>query len=658
MTSKIALRALALGLALLATPAWSATFWVGSSAACTGPNVHSNLASALLSAAFNGSQSDEIRLTNTVSYTGADGDVTLTDWSPASTGSLTIAGGYSDCFASPSGRTIFGNTTGVAVTVETSSQSESNVTLRRLDIRSAATGLSATGGASVVLDDVRIGDHSTRGIFVDGGAFVDIQADSIVEDNGTFSSVTQWGGGLYCNGTDSQVTLRGELSGNSALRGGNAYLSNGCFLMMMGGSGIASTLGDSVANDGGGVYIDSGGELFANGGSQRVTISGNFAGRGGAVFVRGTGRATLVNTYLQGNRGDSEGAAIYAVDGGTGSPQLTMDRASSCPFIISCSEIEGNRSDSSIIYVDNSYLQIDRTIIELNSNWSIVPGFQSLVHAVNGSRVDLGHVGMYRNTVDTALWNQGSEFQVQHATIARNEIFVDSGPRSPSGAIVSQGSSAANYLHNSIVADSTGVDLQGGSIQSECNLVDSSPGDLPAGGYFTGTPQFINIGGGDARQTSASPGVDMCLQNPLLWSSDRDIERQLTGVNDANNDQGDPGQPGGFFDAGFDENHMNVGEDYFTLTAATTGDGVGSVVSVPLGIACGSDCEEDFFNGTLVELYANPGIGSTSVFDGWIGCPLSSGNVCYVAVTEDATVTAIFTDAGDEIFSDRFETAP
>ncbi len=661
MTAKTSLRVLALCLALLAAPAWSATYWVGSSAACTGSNVHASLASALLSAAFNGTQSDEIRLTNTIAYTGADGDVTLTDWSPSTTGSLTIAGGYSDCFTSASGRTVFGNTSGVAITVETSSQSASNVTLRRLDVRSADTGLSATGGASVILDNVRIGDHSLRGIYVTGGAYVDVQSDSIVELNGDIST-TSWGGGVFCSGTDSEVTLRGRIYANSAEFGGNAYLSSGCFMMLMGGSTIDANqvFGPGAAQYGGGVYVNNGGELYASGGTQRVSISNNYAGNGAGIYVTGTGRATLVNTLFQGNEG-FVGAAIYAVGGGTSSPQVVMDRASSCPFQISCSEMEGNRTESSIVYVDDSYVRINRTIIELSNIWT-VPDTKSLIHGTNGALLRLGHVGMYRNTTDHAIWNQDSQFEILHATIARNEEYVSGGANLPATALLSQdstGSAGANYLHNSIIADSTGVDLQGGSMQSECILADSDPGDLPGGTYYIATPQFINAGSGDFRQTSASPGVDMCNANPLLaWASTEDIEKESLPVNDANNDQGNPGEAGGYHDAGFDENHMNVGDDYFTLTAARTGSGTGSIISIPLGISCGSDCQEDFFNETLVELHANAGSGST--FDGWIGCPLPSGNICYTSVTEDTTVTAEFGTGSTEasIFSDRFETAP
>lgn len=659
---KISLRALALCLALLTAPAWSATFWVGSSAACTGSNVHPSLGAALLSAAFNGSQSDEIRLTNTISYAGSGGKVTLTDWSSATAGNLTIAGGYSDCFTSPSGRTNFGNTTGASVIVETSSQAESVVTLRRLNIHSAETGILVRDAGEVYLENTRVGDHVIRGVFVASGSYLSIDASSIIELNGdyTVGGDTWGGGGVYCNGTGSEVTLRGRLYANSGQNGGNAYLSNGCTMYALGGAIIDANelFGPGYAQRGGGVYIDNGGQLSSNGGSSGIVlIRENYAAWGGGLYVNGTGRATLVNTRLVGNGGEF-GAAIYAINGGTsGTPQVSMDRASGCPFVFSCSEIQGNRTYRSVVHVDDSYVKISRTIFELNTLWT-TPDIKSLIYGTNDALIRLGHVGLFRNTTDHALWNNGATFEIQHATIAGNEKYVSDGPNTPSTALLSQ-SGGDNYLHNSIIADSTGIDLQSGSIATPCLLLDGPAGDLSAGMYHAATPQFNNAAGGDFRQTSASPGVDMCNANSLLWSSTRDIEYQTLPVNDANNDQGNPGDPDGYHDAGFDENHMNVGDDYLTLTASRTGSGSGTVVSVPVGIACGSDCSEDFFNGTLVELHAVASTGST--FAGWSpNCPLPSGNICYISVTADTTITASF-DSGpgaDVIFSDRFETAP
>lgn len=664
MNPKTSLRILALALALLAAPAFSATFWVGSSAACTGSNVHGSLGAALLAAAFNGTESDEIRLTNTISYAGSAGKVTLTDWSSASAGNLTIAGGYANCFTSPSGRTNFGNTTGGSIIVQTSSQAESVVTLRRLNIRAADTGVVANSGAEVYLENTRVGDHVIRGVFIPGGGYVSIDANSIIELNGDHmpGGDTWGGGGVYCNGTGSEVTLRGRLYANSGEHGGNAYLSNGCMMFAMGGAIIDANeiFGPGFAQLGGGIYIDNGGQLFSNGGSDSVLFRENYAAWGGGLYVKGTGRATLVNTRFVGNAA-GEGAAIYAIGGGTsGTPQVSMDRASTCPFAISCSEMEGNRTERSIVYVDDSLVRIRRTIIELSTIWT-TPDTKSLIYGTNGAQIQLAHAGLFRNTTDRAIWVNASGIEMGHTTIADNEVYASSGPSSLSVAVRMTGSSGLNTtLHNSILSRTAGVSQSGGVLGTNCLLVDGSPGDLPSTFYHAGDPSFLNPAAGDFRVDSASDAVDMCLSNPFLdWSSTRDIEYQTLAVNDANNDQGNPGDAGGYYDAGFDENHMNIGDDHFTLTAARAGAGSGSVISVPLGISCGSDCNEDFFNGTLVELHAVAAGGST--FSNWSpNCPLPSGNICYISVTADTTITANFASgpAEDVIFSDRFETAP
>ncbi|VAW44126.1 hypothetical protein MNBD_GAMMA02-1534, partial [hydrothermal vent metagenome] len=124
-------------------------------------------------------------------------------------------------------------------------------------------------------------------------------------------------------------------------------------------------------------------------------------------------------------------------------------------------------------------------------------------------------------------------------------------------------------------------------------------------------------------------------------------------VNENTNPQGSPGEAGGLYDAGFDEVYDNIGEDQFLLTIQKEGSGSGSVVSTPLGIACGTDCTEVYFNGTLVTLFANASAGSE--FIGWSGCPLVNGsNQCLISVTESDTVFAEF-QPDDLIFSDGFE---
>ena len=77
-----------------------------------------------------------------------------------------------------------------------------------------------------------------------------------------------------------------------------------------------------------------------------------------------------------------------------------------------------------------------------------------------------------------------------------------------------------------------------------------------------------------------------------------------------------------------------------TLSTILQGNGAGSISSSPAGIACGTDCTEDYDNGTTVTLTATAGSGSA--FAGWTGCDSMSGMTCTVMMSAAKTVTATF----------------
>ena len=77
-----------------------------------------------------------------------------------------------------------------------------------------------------------------------------------------------------------------------------------------------------------------------------------------------------------------------------------------------------------------------------------------------------------------------------------------------------------------------------------------------------------------------------------------------------------------------------------TVSVAVGGPGSGTVSSAPEGIACGSSCTHSFAAGTSVQLTATAADGSA--FAGWGGACSGIAAVCYVTVSADATVTALF----------------
>lgn len=66
----------------------------------------------------------------------------------------------------------------------------------------------------------------------------------------------------------------------------------------------------------------------------------------------------------------------------------------------------------------------------------------------------------------------------------------------------------------------------------------------------------------------------------------------------------------------------------------------GLVISNPVGISCGGDCQQDYVSGAVVTLTATPSGGVT--FAGWGGA-CSGGNLtCQVTMNQARSVTAAF----------------
>ena len=654
-------------------PSHSATLWVGDSPECSGSNVFETLDSALFVAALNSDGANEIRLTNTITYTGnGPGSYQLTDWTAGGFGSLTIVGGYSNCFAaSPTVLTNIGDTGSPIFTIDTSVEAFSEITLRFLQLTGGRDrAIIARSGALVSLEYVQILGNN-GGIAVEENAFVDIDADSSISLGGGgvtvngFTGTVTHGGGIHCSGANASVRMAGDMHYNGALdNGGHIYVGDGCFVELLDGVRIRGSANPAAgeppalnldADNGGGIYVDAGGQLHAKGRANRVILHDFKADNGGALYING-GLAILENVHMDRNEA-MRGAAISVNDGG----QLFMDRTADCALSgLRCSELQNSRHHGTVLDVNDSFAQVQRTLIERSVR---VPGSSVLARGMiqgNGSSstVRLNRVGLIDNTAYAAIGTSGGTFQLSHLTIAGN----DTDTASPFYSFVNRGISTTTFrLENSLVTDTGGRDWFSGSFSGKCNLVDNvdnrSIDPWPANSYSLGTPDLVNISANDPHQLPQSIGVDMCQQDTFAWSTDFDIDMHSAPVNEMTNQQGMPGESGGLFDAGFDEVYANVGEDEFTLTVLKQGSGNGTVVSVPSGIACGADCSEVYFTETIVTLNAVPENGSQ--FMGWLNCPLvNQQDQCLVSMSTNHTVRAEFSlenPPGDLLFRNGFE---
>jgi hypothetical protein len=76
--------------------------------------------------------------------------------------------------------------------------------------------------------------------------------------------------------------------------------------------------------------------------------------------------------------------------------------------------------------------------------------------------------------------------------------------------------------------------------------------------------------------------------------------------------------------------------------------GAGEVNSVPAGIDCGSDCEEDYWDGTVVDLTATADTGHA--FVSWSGDCEGTDAACVVRMYAGRDVTATFEFDGDRVY--------
>ncbi len=213
----------------------------------------------------------------------------------------------------------------------------------------------------------------------------------------------------------------------------------------------------------------------------------------------------------------------------------------------------------------------------------------NFVVAWQSSDQDGSSYGIFGQRFNASGLPQGSEFQINSYTTGQQHIPVVASDTN------------GNFV---VVWNSDGQDGSFAGIFGQL----FNTGGLPLGGEFRANSYTTSI------QWNAAVASDASGNFVVAWNS-----------------YGQDGSGYGVF-----------GQRYVVdkLTVLKTGNGTGTVTSVPAGINCGTDCTETYSHGTSVTLTAVADTGST--FANWSGGGCSGVGTCTVGMTTATQVTASF----------------
>ncbi len=533
----------------------AAIFKVGSDGACT----HATISNALIASLAAGA--DEIRIARNQTYTNLY--IHLTDWSPGTVGTVTLAGGYDTCAdTTASGTTtIDGQATNPVVEVDTGSQPTSQVTLRNLlFIGSGEEGLRVGAGGQVTASEILLQFNGTGGAaVVDGG-------DLVIDTLSTISDNT--GPGITCL-TGSQVDTSASIRDNSATAGGGIVAGSTCDMNILHNSAISA----NNATLGGGLYASSGATVLVDGAVASVyatEIADNTAtDQGGGIYATGATTTILIrNAAVTGNEAGLEGGGIWA---GLGA-KVIMDRVDGpCFTPARCSDLSGNGVTQSNQVVPGAAVwaesgadvEIYQTIAE-NNYVSPSSDNGSVFFATGvGSTLTAEGIRLWNNQEADALF-EGQDFaQLSIAFVTASRNLYDSEYATSPIALTTN---ATATLNSSVFHPNLPVALGSGGALTEVDcLILSNASGLPGGATLISTsdPLFTNAIAGNLRPLPSSPAVDYCdtfAYTPLHFDGDHEAR----GFDLASNPNGTPGASGGLYDLGFDEVRPLFADGFFS----------------------------------------------------------------------------------------------
>ena len=533
----------------------AAIFTVGSDGACT----HATINNALLASLAAGA--DEIRIARNQAYTNLY--IHLTDWSPGTVGTVTLAGGYDTCAdtTATGTTTIDGQATNPVVEVDTGSQPTSQVTLRGLQlIGSGEEGLRVGAGGQVTASEILLQNNGTGGAAVVDGGDLTIDVLSAISEN--------TGPGITCL-TGYQVDTSAIIHHNAAPAGGGIVAGSACDMNILNNSAIAS----NSATLGGGLYASSGATVLVDGAVASVyatEISNNTAtDQGGGIYATGATTTVMIrNAAVTGNEAGLEGGGIWA---GLGA-KVIMDRVDGpCFNPTRCSDLSGNgvtQVDISVpgaaVFAESGAdVEIYQTIAEGNY---LTPGLNngSILYATGvGSTLTVEGMRLWNNQEADALFEgrDSAHLSIAFVTASRN-VWNGGFTTSPVALIVG----ATATLNSSIFHpnDAMVLDSGGELTEADCLILSNTTG-LPVDATLISTsdPMFANAIAGNLRPLPSSPAVDYCdtfAYTPLHFDGDHEAR----GFDLAANPNGTPGASGGLYDLGFDEVRPLFADGFFS----------------------------------------------------------------------------------------------
>jgi hypothetical protein len=260
-----------------------------------------------------------------------------------------------------------------------------------------------------------------------------------------------------------RMTIRGGLLPVLFAHRGAGVLSNG--ILHLSDSVITGNATSVRSNpDGGGVAGTTvtlirttirgnpvGGGISVTGGNLTIRnsiIADNFANRApGGILFSSSGRLTIVDTTITGNRNSDTGSVGVGIFGGAVAS-------------IRNSTIARNRGGGAAIGIVNSTVDIDHSAIVDNDGAAPIPGPNGGGISAFGGTLTVHESTIARNVVlrGGAALTVGGDVSatVTSSTITDNVARFDAGPTAPIGAIVGGGIEGNVRLENTILARNKG----------------------------------------------------------------------------------------------------------------------------------------------------------------------------------------------------------